>query len=166
MSGARGPRRFRGTPVLRISALCYRQRRRLNGSSGIRVGNGSRVEIESTEVEVDRGTEAVPVSESPGSSLEGLDLGVEPLGHGVGDAGSHGVEDAPQVLAKGARHFFDRRQARADRPGVPGAQACSASSSVSVSHTVIASSLIAQARAVFKALWRRSSKRADCSGVM
>ena len=30
MSGARGPRRFRGTPVLRYSALSYRQRRRLN----------------------------------------------------------------------------------------------------------------------------------------
>ena len=43
------------------------------------------------------------------------------------------------------------------------AQACSASSAALVSHTVIASSLIAQARAVFSALSRSCSKRSSCS---
>ena len=64
------------------------------GSSGIRVGNRSRVEIEPAEVEVDGGTEAVAVAEAPGRSFEPLNLGIEAFDAGVGDTRDDGIEDA------------------------------------------------------------------------
>jgi hypothetical protein len=44
------------------------------------------VEIESSAVKEDGGTEVVAVAEAPSGSLDPLDLGVEAFGDGVGDA--------------------------------------------------------------------------------
>src|SRR5665648_259825 len=49
------------------------------------VGWRSRVELQSTEVEVDRGLEMLAVAVAAGQYPDGLDAGVQAFGAGVGD---------------------------------------------------------------------------------
>ena len=67
---------------------------------------GSRVEIKTSAVEVDGGLEMLPVAKAVGHLLDGLDLGVEALTGGVGDAVGKEGHDIGQVTLD---HASDRR---------------------------------------------------------
>src|SRR3972149_4334313 len=94
-----------------------KQQRFYLGSSGYSVG--SWVEVEASTVKVDGRLEVLPVAEAVGHFLDGLDLGVEALTDGVGDAVSEEGHDVRQVALDQPRGVDDRRQARVGGPEVP-----------------------------------------------
>jgi len=90
--------------------------RKLCGCSSVK---GGWVEVQATEVEVDGVAEAVTVAEASSSGLDPLDLGVEALGAGIGDAEDNGGEDAFEVTLDHAGNGLDGLKTTANRPGVP-----------------------------------------------
>lgn len=66
-----------------------------------------RVEIETTEVEVDLGFEALFVPETAGVALELLDHGVETLSAGVGGASNRGCQDPFEMGLDRSRELLD-----------------------------------------------------------
>src|SRR3990172_9928791 len=96
-------------------------KRRKSGASGFRVGGseGFRVEVEASEVEVDRKAEALAVAVAAGLALDPLDLAVQPLREGIRDVARGGVEHAFPVLLDHARHALHGLETRTDRPAVP-----------------------------------------------
>ena len=57
-------------------------------------------EIEYAAIEEDSGAVVESVTEAAGIGLEGLDFGVEALGHGVGDVEKREVEQSLQMLGQ------------------------------------------------------------------
>jgi hypothetical protein len=62
------------------------------------MGRGEK--IESAAVEEDSGAVVEGVTETTGIGLEGLDFGVEALGHGIGDGEKREVEQPLQMLGQ------------------------------------------------------------------
>ena len=68
-------------------------------------------EIESAAVEEDFGSVVEGLTEATGIGLEGLDFGVEPLGHSVGDGEKREVEQSLQMLGQHLCDLYHFRQA-------------------------------------------------------
>ena len=80
------------------------------------MGHGFRVELESSQVEVDCVAEAVSVPETLGGAFEVLEDGVETLLPGVGHLGHDGIDDASQVGLEHPSYPLDGLAARGKSP--------------------------------------------------
>jgi glycosyltransferase involved in cell wall biosynthesis len=81
------------------------------------VGRGEK--IESAAVEEDSGAVVEGVTEATGIGLEGLDFGVEALGHGVGDGEKREVEQPLRMLGQHLGDLYHFRQAGFHHPAFP-----------------------------------------------
>jgi hypothetical protein len=88
-------------PICKILNRVFLQ---LRGSSRNFMGRGEK--IESAAVEEDSGAVVEGVTETTGIGLEGLDFGVEALGHGVGDGEKREVEQSLQMLGQHLEELF------------------------------------------------------------
>ena len=68
-------------------------------------------------MEVHGGLEVIGIAEATGSLLDRGDLGVQALGHGVGDAVAEVGHDVAQVSGDHLGGLDDRRQAAVRGPG-------------------------------------------------
>src|SRR5258708_33931294 len=110
---AAGANRLPGSavrPDLPLAACAGGLHRTKIGSSGYSVG--SRVEVETSAVKVDSRFEVLSVPETVGHLLDGLDLGIETLGDGVGDAVGEEGQNVGQVALDHAGRVDPRRQRR------------------------------------------------------
>src|SRR5688572_32844240 len=91
------------------------------GASGSCVGSRGRcgVEVEAPAVEVDGGLEAPATAEAAGLLLDPLNLSVQALGAGVGDAQHDRIDDAPQVVTDRESSSLHRLEPAALRPADP-----------------------------------------------
>src|ERR1700687_1098953 len=89
------------------------------GSSLSRVGN----EVELAGNEIGDGDEVLGRAVAACSALRCLNRAAEGLEDPVGDLAREPAQHAVPVLLDGAAELDDRREARADRPGVPAPQA-------------------------------------------
>src|SRR5680860_1457662 len=78
-----------------------------------------RVELQSAEMEVDRGLDVHPVAVAAGRDPDRLDAGVEALRAGVGDAVREVGQQPRLVALQRLRRFDDRLQPRVGGPEVP-----------------------------------------------
>jgi hypothetical protein len=81
------------------------------------MGRGEK--IESAAVEEDSGSVVEGVTEAPGIGLEGLDFGIEPLGHGIGYGEKREVEQSLQMLGKHLGDLFHFQQSGFHHPAFP-----------------------------------------------
>lgn len=77
------------------------------------------VEVQSSTVKEDRGTEVVAVAKASGGLLDPLDLGVDAFRDGVGDVVLQIGEDVVEPGLEHPRHLLDGLERRPDRPAVP-----------------------------------------------
>src|SRR5680860_775126 len=80
---------------------------------------GSRVELQSTEVEVDRGLEMLAVAVAAGRYPDGLDAGVQAFGAGVGDRVGEVGQQSRLVTLQCLGGVDDRFQPGVGGPEVP-----------------------------------------------
>jgi hypothetical protein len=81
------------------------------------MGRGEK--IESAAVEEDSGSVVEGVTEAAGIGLEGLDFGIEPLGHGIGYGEKCDVEQSLQMLGQHLGDLYHFPQARFHHPAFP-----------------------------------------------
>ena len=76
-------------------------------------------DVEFAAEEEDSGAVVEGVTEATGIGLEGLDFGVEALGHGVGDGEKREVEQPLQMLGQHLGDLYHFREARFHHPAFP-----------------------------------------------
>jgi len=81
--------------------------------------NAIRIEVQTTEMKVDRRLDAFLVAVTLAANLDHLDLAVDTLGVAIVGIQNNGVEDAPEMLLDHPGHLLDGLQTAADRPAIP-----------------------------------------------
>ena len=77
------------------------------------------VKIELSAEEEDAGAVVLEGAEAAGVGFDGLDLRVEPFGHGVGDRVAQVGDDILKMPLQHLRHFLHRLEAATARPPIP-----------------------------------------------
>lgn len=125
-----------------------------------------RVEIQTTETEVDGVSEPGFIAEAPSTHFHHLDPAVDTFCAATVSLANDGVEDILQMRLDRLGRLLDQFYAGSDRPGKPRIQSLRAHVRLIWLHESIAISLIIHAPAAFKALSRRALKCFHWSRLM